>query len=40
MCTSGRLLLAALLAMLSASAAHVQPAGAGGVPMPEALPPY
>ena len=38
--TPGRLLFVALLAMLSASAAGARPAAAGGVPMPEALPPY
>jgi alpha-beta hydrolase superfamily lysophospholipase len=38
--TSDRLLFLTLLAMLSASAAGGRPAGAGGVPLPEALPPY
>ena len=38
--TSGRLLLVTLLAFLSGSAVGTRPARAGGVPMPEALPPY
>jgi alpha-beta hydrolase superfamily lysophospholipase len=38
--TPGRLLFLALLAMLSGTAPGARPAVAGGVPMPEALPPY
>ena len=40
MYTRGRLPLVALLAFLSASAASARHAEAGGVPTPEALPPY